>query len=78
MIILTYVDDCIIIGPSMDKIDAFVKSMQVGPKTITLTDEGNIYKFLEIEITYLDNKRFKISQLFLIDRIVAYLKQFPI
>ena len=73
MIILTYVDDCIIIGPSMDKIDAFVRSMQVGPEKFILTDEGNIDKFLGIEITHLDDKRFKISQPFLIDRIVAYL-----
>ena len=34
MIILTYVDDCIIIGPSMDKIEAFVKLMQVGPENL--------------------------------------------
>ena len=27
MIILTYVDDCIIVGPSMTQIDSFVKSM---------------------------------------------------
>ena len=39
----------------------------------TLTDEGDIDKFLGIEITHLDDKRFKISQPFLIDRIVAYL-----
>ena len=73
MIILTYVDNCIIIGASMDKINAFVKSMQVGPEKFTLTDEGDIDKFLGIEITHLDDKRFKISQPFLIDRIVAYL-----
>ena len=73
MIILTYIDDCIIIAPSMDKINAFVKLMQVGPEKFTLTDEGDIDKFLGIEITHLDDKRFKISQPFLIDRIVSYL-----
>ena len=57
----------------MGKINAFVKSMQVGPEKFTLTDEGEIDKFLGIEITHLDDKRFKISQPFLIDRIVAYL-----
>ena len=47
--------------------------MQVGPEKFTLTDEGEIDKFLGIEITHLDDKRFKTSQPFLIDIIVAYL-----
>ena len=73
MIVLTYVDDCIIVVPSMQKIDAFVKSMEVGPKLFMLTDEGDIDKFLEIEIDHLDEKIFKISQPFLIDRIISFL-----
>ena len=55
MIIITYVDDCIIIGPSMTKIDSFVKSMKDGPENSVLTDEGDIEKFLGIEITHLDD-----------------------
>ena len=39
-----------------------------------MTDEGDINKFLGIEITQLDDKRFKISQPFLTDRIIAFLK----
>ena len=73
MIVLTYVDNCIIVGPSIQKIDAFVKSMEVGPENFMLTDEGDIDKFLEIEIDHLDEKRFKISQPFLIDRIISLL-----
>ena len=73
MIVLTYVDDCIIVGPSMDNIDSFVKSMKNGPEKFILTDEGDIDKFLGIEITHLDDKRFKIAQPFLIDRIVSLL-----
>ena len=72
-IILTYVDNCIIVGPSMQKLDAFVKSMEVGPKLFTLTNEGDIDKFFGIEINHLDEKRFKISQPFLIDRIISFL-----
>ena len=34
MIILTYVDDCIIVGPSMERIDSFVKSMKTGKRTL--------------------------------------------
>ena len=48
MIVLTYVDNCIIVGPSMQKIDAFLKSTEVGPENSTLNNEGDIDKFLGI------------------------------
>ena len=67
MIILTYVDNCIIVGPSMAQIDSFVKLMQTGKENFVLTDEGDIDKILGIEITQLDAKRFKVTQLFLTD-----------
>ena len=51
MIIFTYVDDCIIVGPSMVDINAFVQSMKNGPEKFVLTDEEDINKFLSIEIT---------------------------
>ena len=73
MIVLTYVDYCIIVGTSMQKISALVKSMEVGPKTFTLTDAGDIDKFFGIEINHLDEKRFKISQPVMIDRIISFL-----
>ena len=74
MIILTYVDDCIIVGPSMENINRFVDSMKNGDKNFVLTNEGDINKFLGIEITQLDDKIFKISQLYLTDRIISFLK----
>ena len=74
MIILTYVDDCIIVGPDMKLIDKFVESMKNGSENFTLTDEGDINKFLGIKITQLDESRFKVSQPFLVDRILAFLK----
>ena len=48
--------------------------MKNGDENFVLTDEGDINKFLGIEITQLDDKRFKISQPFLTDRIIAFLK----
>ena len=39
MIVLTYVDDCIILGPLMVDIDAFVQSMENGSEKFVLTDE---------------------------------------
>ena len=73
MIILTYVNDCIIVGPSMKDIDGFVASMKYRSENFLLTNEGDINKFLGIEITQLDDKRFKISQPFLIDRVISFL-----
>ena len=74
MIIMTYVDDCIIIGPSMENINRFVDSMKNGNENFVLTNDGGINKFLRVEITQLDNKRFKISQPYLTDRIISFLK----
>ena len=74
MVILIYVDDCIIVGKDMSEIDAFVRSMQQGSKNFVLTDEGSIDKFLGIEIKRLGKQDFEISQPFLIDRILALLK----
>ena len=76
MIVLTYVDDCIIVGDSMNEIDAFVKSMMDGPENFILTDEGDIDKFLKflgININHLGPNKFELSQPFLIDRIVTLL-----
>ena len=61
MIILTYVDDCINVGPSMENIDRFVDSMNNGDENFVLTNKGDINKFLGIEITQLDDKILKIS-----------------
>ena len=45
MILLTYVDDCIIFSPSKESIDRLIRSMHDGPKNIKLIDEGNMNKF---------------------------------
>ena len=73
MIIFTYVDDCIIVGPSMGNINRLVDSMKNGDKNFVLTDEGDINKFLGIEITQINDKIFKISQPYLTDRIISFL-----
>ena len=70
MIILTYVDDCIIVGPSMENINRFVDSMKNGDKNFVFTDEGDINKFLGDQ---LDDKILKISQPYLTDRIISFL-----
>ena len=65
---LTYVDDCIIVGNDMKDIDEFVYSMQHGPENFILTDEGDIDKFLGIEIKDQGLGEFELlAQPFLID-----------
>jgi len=71
MIITTSVDDCIIISNSMKDINTFVKSMKDGPKGYILTDEGEINKFLGIEIKEITRNKFE--KPFLIKQIVNLL-----
>ncbi len=61
MMILVYIDECIIAGKDMTDIDEFVLSMQNGPENCVLTDESSIDKFLGIEIKRLGPKEFEIS-----------------
>jgi hypothetical protein len=72
MMLLVYVDECIIVCSDMSKIDEFLVSMQNGPEKFILTDEGNIDKFLRLEIKQLGPKEFEISQPFLIDCIITF------
>ena len=57
----------------MVDIYSFVKSMEYGPEKFVLTDEGDIDKFLVTEITQIDEKTFKMSQPYLINKIVSFL-----
>ena len=57
----------------MIDIGSFVNSMKDGLENFVFTEEGDINKFIGIENTQLDEKIFKISQPYLIDRIVSFL-----
>jgi hypothetical protein len=72
MIIITYVDDCIIVSDSIKDINTFIKSMKEGPKGYDLTDEGDMNKFLGIEIKGITRNKFELSQP-LIEQIVNLL-----
>jgi hypothetical protein len=73
MIIITYIDDCIIVSNSMKDINTFVKSIKDGPKGYVLTDEGDINNFFGIEIKEITKNKFELSQPFLIEQIVKLL-----
>ena len=50
MLILTYVDDCIIVGPSTKDVDGFVDSMRSASKHSVFIDDGDINKFFNFMI----------------------------
>ena len=72
-IILTYVDDCIILGKTMPNVDAVIASLHVGPEKFQLIDQGSIDKYLGLMITDIDSNTFEMSQPFLVRRILEFL-----
>jgi hypothetical protein len=72
-IILTYVDDCIIVGKDMQIVDSLIESLTVGHEKFLLTDEGSIDKYLGVLIKDIDDTTFEMTQPFLTERIISYL-----
>ena len=71
MIVLTYVDDCILLSPKKETIDAFILSLKNGPENFVFTDEGSMEKYLGVDIQKLqDGSGFTLSQPHLIERIL--------
>ena len=50
MIIMTYVDDCILISNKKETLDQFIHSLANGIKKVEFIDEGAIDKYMELEI----------------------------
>jgi hypothetical protein len=73
MIILTYVDDCILISNKKEMLDQFIHSLANGIEKFEFTDEGAIDKYLGVEVVKLKNKEFILRQPFLIQRILTAL-----
>ena len=73
MIILTYVDDCILIVNKKETVDQFIHSLSNGIEKFEFTDEGAIDKYLGVEIEQFKGKEFILRQPFLIQRILASL-----
>ena len=72
-IVLTYVDDCIIVADSMNRIDELIKSLHGGDENFVLQDEGSIDKYLGVNIRQIDKDSFELTQPFLIERITSFL-----
>jgi hypothetical protein len=72
-IVLTYVDDCILIGDLQDQLNALVTSPHDGNKNFALQDEGSIDKYLGEDISQVDGTSFQLTQPFLIKHITQLL-----
>ena len=67
-ILLIYVDDVIIFSRHNNSIDNLIDSLQNGPEKYVLTDEGDINKYLGVDIFQHNDNTFELRQPFLIDR----------
>jgi hypothetical protein len=72
-IILTYADDCIIVGDTSDCINKLIQSLQEGDEDFVLQDEGLIDKCLGVKIKQLDDSSFELTQPFLIEQVTKFL-----
>jgi hypothetical protein len=72
-IILTYVDDCIIIGNTSDCINKLTQSLHEGDENFVLQDEDLIDIYLGVKIKQLDDFLFELTQPFLIERVTKFL-----
>ena len=78
MIILVYVDDCIIISNKVFVIQKFISSLKAGTGDFVFTEEGTMNSYLGDDISSLtDNKGFTLSRPFLIDRVIQDLNFDP-
>ena len=73
LIVLTYVDDCIIMGKMEDDIKDLYKSLSEGDENYDFTDEGDLKKYLGVEFTRNKDGTMELKQTFLIERIIKAL-----
>ncbi len=72
-IVLTYVDDCIILGTDMPIVDLVIYSLQEGDEDFQLIDQGSLDKYLGLLIHDIDSTLFEMSQPFLVRWILEFL-----
>ena len=78
MVILQYVDDCILISRDGTAIQSFITSLEKGSENFIFTDEGAMNAYLGVEISRLPNgDGFTLTQPFLIDRVIQALNFDP-
>ena len=75
-IVLVYVDDCIIISKKGSGIsNRLIHSLQDGNENFKLTDEGNLDKYLGVDIKRYKDGKMELSQPHLIDKFLELVGQ---
>ena len=78
IIILVYVDDCILISNKAFFIQKFISSLKAGTEDFVFTEKGTMNLYLGVDIYPLpDKKVFTLYQPFLIDRVIQVLNFDP-
>jgi hypothetical protein len=72
-IILTYVDNCIILVKDIAIVDAVISSLKGGNENFDLVNQGSIDKYLGLLIQDIESKTFEMSQPFLICQTLEFL-----
>ena len=71
MIILVYVDYCILISKEALVIQKIISSLKAGTEDFLFTEEGTMNSYLGVDISpFPDKKGFTLTQPFLIDRVI--------
>ena len=73
MIVLTYVDDCILILDKRKMLNQFTDSLKNGIENFEFTDKGSLDKCLGVEIEKLKGNEFVLRQPHLIQRTLELL-----
>ena len=71
---LVYIDDCIMFGPDLAKLDKVIKEMRTSSKKFRVEDLGNVKDFLGIQVTTRNEKMITLNQPQLIDSILKDVK----
>jgi hypothetical protein len=72
-IVLTCINDCVILGKDMTIIDAVISSLRGGNENFDLVNQGSIDKYLGLLTQDIGSTPFEMSQSFLICQILAFL-----
>ncbi len=70
IVVLVYVDACVIISLKEKAIIDFIESLKVGPEKFTLTDKGDIKAYLGMDFVFNKDGSFEMRQPFLIQKIL--------
>ena len=70
MVVLVYVDNCILTGKNSTIIESFIDFLQHGDENFDFTEKGSMDRYLGVGIQRLENKEFILRQPFLIQQIL--------